>query len=663
MKSVVINLFKTCACLGVAITMFGIGVNKATAQNQPGNTVIEILPVSVDTGAGLITGDTVELTSGGVVVELEIRISNWGATGDGLLLSAQTTVDGTGYCSGLGDALYPVGYPGAPVSSCPQGSGCPVDGNTCNQGGFVAAKRCTIRDAQGMLVGFGDPCDGPSFCPGEFCVGNPDYVFNDFQPLSPVAFPGLNYEFAAVSQAIGGKSDATCVGGPLDGKPCGPQNACATGTCIGPPISAYMATLLVVVPPGASGTYRIDLTNDSERNFSSDGTAASFSISDANSHPAFIVIPCVPGVGCEDCNACTTDTVNADLSCSNVPNFVEGVECCNPSNGTITIINDGNDCTRDACNTSTGNVTNNILVAGSPCGGRPVGTCDAQNTCSAAGTCMSNSAFFGVPCGDTSSTACSNPDSCDGFGACLANDLSNGILCDDGLFCTVSDKCAAGVCNGISRNCNDNVPCTLDSCDEGLLSCVNDQASCLCRSIVSSSPSSCAIDARIPNERTQSASLLGWRSIDLDFNLGCSCNTISLNDLSVSDVPGSPDSNVIPGQAVISNITGGASNLCTVEFAAPIPSNQWTCVTVKVTGEQRCIALLPTDVDGDQTVTLVDVTTMTSLLDLSTGLPHETDINRDGSSSTLDVVEAINLLTGADQFSPWLDANIAQTCP
>ncbi len=668
MNSAVINLFRTCACFGVAITMFGTGINRASAQNLPGNTIIDILPVSVNTGAGMINGDTLELTSGelsagGVIVEFEIRMSNWGATGDGVLLAVQTTIDGDGYCSGLGDSLYPVGYPGAPVISCPQGNGCPVDGSTCDQGGFINAQLCTVT-VGGMLVGFGDPCGGglPSCPAGEFCVGNPDYVFNDFNPIAVVAYPALDYEYASISQG-GSKADATCVGGLLDGKSCGPQSECLTGTCTGPPISVYVATLLVEVPPGAKGTYTIDLTNDSERNFSSDGTAKSFSIVDVNSHPAFIVIPCVPGLDCEDCNACTTDIVNGDLSCSNVPNFVGGVECCDPSSGTITVIDDGNDCTRDRCDATTGVVSNSALIVGALCGGAPIGDCDAQNTCDFFGICTDNFASPGTACGDSSTTECSNPDSCDGSGVCETNDLNDGTLCDDGLFCSTSDTCTSGLCNGSARNCSDNIPCTTDTCDEGLNTCVNDAVGCMCTTIASSDPSNCTLDARIPHLRTQSASPLGWDSIDLDFNIGCSCDSLSIGDLSVSDVPGSPDSNAVTGQAVISGITGGMSNLCTVEFAAPIPTNQWTCITVKVTGEQRCIGSLPADVDSDQTVTLVDVTTLTSHLDFSTGLPHEVDINRDGESTTLDLVAVINLLTGADQFSTWSDANIAQTCP
>lgn len=38
--------------------------------------------------------------------------------------------------------------------------------------------------------------------------------------------------------------------------------------------------------------------------------------------------------------------------------------------------------------------------------------------------------------------------------------------CDDGLYCTVSDACAAGVCRGSRRGCGDALSCTTDSCNE-----------------------------------------------------------------------------------------------------------------------------------------------------------------------------------------------------
>ncbi|MET0283878.1 MAG: hypothetical protein ABW352_05390 [Polyangiales bacterium] len=49
-----------------------------------------------------------------------------------------------------------------------------------------------------------------------------------------------------------------------------------------------------------------------------------------------------------------------------------------------------------------------------------------------------------------------------------------GASCNDGLYCTAVDTCSVlGVCVGTPRLCNDNLPCTVDACDEGLGRCNN----------------------------------------------------------------------------------------------------------------------------------------------------------------------------------------------
>ncbi len=55
-------------------------------------------------------------------------------------------------------------------------------------------------------------------------------------------------------------------------------------------------------------------------------------------------------------------------------------------------------------------------------------------------------------------------DTCDAAG-CTHKPLS-GIVCDDGSVCTQTDKCLAGVCTGGNTlKCDDNDPCTADTCD------------------------------------------------------------------------------------------------------------------------------------------------------------------------------------------------------
>jgi hypothetical protein len=62
---------------------------------------------------------------------------------------------------------------------------------------------------------------------------------------------------------------------------------------------------------------------------------------------------------------------------------------------------------------------------------------------------------------------------------CPATDLSIRTCienndCDDGLFCNGEETCDGGICqSGTAPNCNDGVPCTVDSCNEDTDSCEN----------------------------------------------------------------------------------------------------------------------------------------------------------------------------------------------
>lgn len=71
-------------------------------------------------------------------------------------------------------------------------------------------------------------------------------------------------------------------------------------------------------------------------------------------------------------------------------------------------------------------------------------------------------------------------DTCNTDGSCQHVQLG-GLVCDDGSLCTQTDKCVAGKClGGNALNCDDNDPCTTDSCDPftGCLHVVASDAEC-----------------------------------------------------------------------------------------------------------------------------------------------------------------------------------------
>jgi streptogramin lyase len=108
---------------------------------------------------------------------------------------------------------------------------------------------------------------------------------------------------------------------------------------------------------------------------------------------------CSNNAGCNDSNACTTDTC-VDSACVHV----------NAPNGTT--CSDGNPCTQtDTCQT------------GACVGGNPV-ICPPSDQCHVAGTC------------NTATGICSNPNA------------PNGTACNDGNACTQTSTCQAGMCTG-----------------------------------------------------------------------------------------------------------------------------------------------------------------------------------------------------------------------
>ena len=97
---------------------------------------------------------------------------------------------------------------------------------------------------------------------------------------------------------------------------------------------------------------------------------------------------------------------------------------------------DGNACTTDTCDPSTGQ-----------CQNPPSVTCDDLNVCT--------------------------NDFCDpASGQCRFNSRE-GVQCDDGDICTTGDTCRSSVCRGDAPNCDDGERCTVDSCDPSSGACTH----------------------------------------------------------------------------------------------------------------------------------------------------------------------------------------------
>ncbi len=102
---------------------------------------------------------------------------------------------------------------------------------------------------------------------------------------------------------------------------------------------------------------------------------------------------------------------------------------------------------------------NHLCVAidapdGNPC--QPEGICFDGGTCAAA-ICVGD-----IPKVCDDENPCTE-DSCDPDGGCITIPLAG--LCEDGDSCTMDDECIDAVCTGAPVDCEDDNPCTADSCD------------------------------------------------------------------------------------------------------------------------------------------------------------------------------------------------------
>jgi len=127
------------------------------------------------------------------------------------------------------------------------------------------------------------------------------------------------------------------------------------------------------------------------------------------------------------------------------------------------LCDDANPCTSDLCDAA-------ALPAGCTHSASE-GKCDDGAACTLDDKCGVNTNGIALCAGVTQTCDDMNPcteDSCDqASGDCLVAPVAAGTGCDDGSACTIGETCAVGLCSGGSEtDCNDQNPCTGDSCDQ-----------------------------------------------------------------------------------------------------------------------------------------------------------------------------------------------------
>ncbi|MFT5433974.1 MAG: hypothetical protein ACI9OJ_004686 [Myxococcota bacterium] len=156
-----------------------------------------------------------------------------------------------------------------------------------------------------------------------------------------------------------------------------------------------------------------------------------------------------PALSCDDSNACTTDSCDAQLGgCQHqatAGTCDDGNSCttsdgCNGGTclGTPLNCNDSNPCTTDSCDPLTG--CNNTILTG---------PCDDGNACTQNTVCSTDGCKGElIPCSD--GNQCTN-DSCHPSAGCQFQPL--GGPCDDSLACSTGDACQSGQCVSDTSEC------------------------------------------------------------------------------------------------------------------------------------------------------------------------------------------------------------------
>ena len=324
--------------------------------------------------------------------------------------------------------------------SCEEESGgCVFDPNTipCNDGFF-----CTIGDrcGDGECVGGTEPnCDDGNICTTDSCDEEADSC-----AAAPVE-DGLECDDGVFCTIEDSCQAGTCTGGAPN--PCDDEIECTLDSC----------------------NLGLDECKQTPMNNNEPCEDGSFCTVNDGCHAGVCT---GEDRDCSDENVCTDDTCNEITdACDSVNNAApcdDGQFCTindTCSEGACTVsepnCNDANSCTNDSCDEEADTCSN--VNNTDPC--EDGSFCTVSDVC-AEGECTSGPAR---DCGDENE--CTD-DSCN-EDTDVCDNVNNTDPCDDGLFCTVSDVCAGGVCDGADRDCADTNVCTTDTCDEAGDVCSN----------------------------------------------------------------------------------------------------------------------------------------------------------------------------------------------
>jgi len=377
--------------------------------------------------------------------------------------------------------------------------GCFVTNTTCDPNA-TNGNKCKINTcdpATGNCVLQNIVCTPTDACFTASCDPNVGCVYTD-SCAAIINTPGTNTPSLCLNRTCD-STTKTCTSTPVT---CTPPNACSTAAC-DPNLGC------VNTPVNCDDSDRC--TTDTCDNVKGCVHTPVNCATQFQSTPAYKANPaafnclsfvCDPKVGCssttktcDDGNACTTDSCNQSTGlCVNTPITCQqdGDKCsqitCDIKLGClkqpIVVCNDGKSCTTDACNPATGTCVYTPVVCPPAPNSCSTSVCDETakqciNKPTIACTGQPQNLCQALTCNPTTNTCTATVAQ-----TCVPQDLCSTVTCSPTAGCVQSPK-----------NCNDNNPCTTDTCDVPTGNCVHTPlpgcTTCNCTSTDPCNPQKC----------------------------------------------------------------------------------------------------------------------------------------------------------------------------
>ena len=353
-------------------------------------------------------------------------------------------------------------------SACTKDDGCDAgkcagatidcnDNNACTTDGCDTTSGCTNKGDVTSSCDDGDACTKDDACKAGTCTGGGKVSCDDGNPCTT----------DSCAKATGCKHATKNGGACDDGSACTTGDTCAKGVCTG-------GKALICDDKNPCTKDSCDATKGCEAASidgkpCNDGSACTLGDACAASK-------CAPGkkANCDDGNPCTKDACDMAVGCTATALIgdkcddgsactigdkcaveKDGSSVCAP--GAAKICDDNNPCTKDACDLAVGCTTTNLEGANCvPAGG---------NKCNTGGACKAGVCAVVQRVGCDDGNGCT-VDACDkNTGLCTYKSVKDGSTCTDGNACTGSDACKAGSCKSAPKVCDDKNACTADNCD------------------------------------------------------------------------------------------------------------------------------------------------------------------------------------------------------